>query len=137
MNTEGPSLNHMELVDAVTGQLDGVSRATVVKVLRATFDVIGQTLAARGTVSVTNFGRFATGTRRARNPITGETGLVTTTARWAATGALKTAVKTGQVPETFKKAGNGRPARSSSWDVPGEDQPTGTPASATNPTEVV
>lgn len=121
-NTSGPSFNHMQLVDAVTGQLDGVSRETVAKVMRGTFDVIGQTLAAKGTVSVTNFGRFTTFTRGVRNPLTGETGLVTTTARWAASGSLKKAVRTGTVPETFKKAGNGRPVR---------------PASATTPTEVV
>lgn len=131
MNTEGPTFNHMQLVDAVTGQLDGVSRETVARVLRTTFDVIGQTMAARGTVSVSNFGKFATFTRQTHNPLTGETGIITTTARWAATGALKTAVRTGNVPETLQKKSNGRPGRRR----PLEDDFT--PASATTPTEVV
>lgn len=109
-NTYGPSFNHMELVDAVAGET-GVDRDVVADVLRGAFDVIGRTLASRGTVTVTNFGRFSTYTRGARNPLTGETGFIATTARFRSSGSLKRAVRSGEVPETFKKRPSPRPSR--------------------------
>jgi len=97
-------LNHMSLVDAVVAE-SGVDRATVKVVLRATFDVIGRTVASGLKVTVTNFGTW----RRkvityTHNPHTGEPAGPTATVAFRPTGRLAEWAKSGTPAATLAKS---------------------------------
>jgi DNA-binding protein HU-beta len=96
-------LNHTQLIAAVA-QESGHSQAAVAAVLRATFDVVGRTVAGGGTVSVTNFGRFDRLVRKsAHNPQTMEPLGPTAGVRFKSSGRLREAVREGQQITTLKK----------------------------------
>lgn len=96
-------LNHMDLIAAVAAE-SGVSKAVVDKVLRATFDVIGRTVANNGRVKITNFGSwFRRIVPNTRNPQTGESLGPSATARFRASGKLADAVKAGVPADTLRK----------------------------------
>jgi nucleoid DNA-binding protein len=100
------ALNHGDLIRAVATE-SGVSQATVKAVLRATFNVIGRTVAGGHRVTVTNFGTWS---RRAisstRNPQTGQPAGPTATAVFRPTGRLSEWVRSGTPSGTLRKLSN-------------------------------
>lgn len=104
-------INQGRLAELVA-ERSGVDRRTVDTVLRATFDAIGSAVAYGEEVSVTNFGTWGSRERPAgvrRNPATG--GSVHVPAHRVPTfsysDAVREAAATGNVPDTFRKLGNG------------------------------
>jgi DNA-binding protein HU-beta len=104
------NLNHMALADAVAKE-SGVDRATVERVLRATFDVIGRTVIAGFKVTVTNFGTWHSHVlpgRTVRNPQTGETKDAPSARypRFLYSPKIRRASVSGEFLETLKKRGH-------------------------------
>jgi DNA-binding protein HU-beta len=67
-------MNKAELIDAIAGRIDGVSKAKVGEILDETLNTVRGTLVKGGQVALVGFGTFATGKRAARtgrNPRTG------------------------------------------------------------------
>lgn len=103
--------NQGQFTDMVTADSE-VPREDVERVLRSVFDVIGRTVAAGDSITVTNFGTWRSvesAGRIRRNPRTGETFEVAPYRRpvFLYSPAIREAVRTGDVPDTFKKSGNG------------------------------
>lgn len=102
-------MNHMGLVAAVAIEA-GVSRDVAARVLRATLDVVGRTVANGHHVTVTNFGTWARKViRGTRNPQTGEPGGPTATVTFRPTGKLSEWVKSGsaEAADTLAKSPKG------------------------------
>jgi nucleoid DNA-binding protein len=97
-------LNYGALVDAVAAE-SGVDKPTVRRVLRATLDVIGRTVATGYRVNITNFGAWSRKViSNTRNPQTGGSAGPTATASFRPTGRLSEWVRTGwPVQNTLKK----------------------------------
>jgi DNA-binding protein HU-beta len=97
-------LNYSDLVAAAAAEA-GVSQATVKKVLRATFDVVGRTTASGHRVTVTNFGTWR---RRAftnnRNPVTGEAAAPSAGVVFRSVGRLSEWAKSGRPGTTLAKS---------------------------------
>lgn len=105
-STETTNLNHMALVRAVSAE-SGVSQAVVRAVLRATFDVIGRTVANGYKVRVTNFGTWRRKVlANTRNPQTGEAAGPSASVSFRSTGRLSVWAKAGQAhpADTLAKA---------------------------------
>lgn len=69
-----PSLNKMTLADALAARM-GLSRGVAYEAVENLFEVVAETVAQGGSVSVTNFGSFSRTERQprmARNPHTGD-----------------------------------------------------------------
>lgn len=74
--TENPqmSLNKMSLADAIAART-GLARSVAYEAAESLFDIVAETVAKGGSVSVTNFGSFSRTEKRprmARNPQTGD-----------------------------------------------------------------
>jgi nucleoid DNA-binding protein len=96
-------LNHVSLIEAVAAE-SGVSRATVRKVLRATFDVVGRTVAKGYEVRVTNFGTWHRKTLDStRNPKTGEQAGPTASMGFRSNGRVREWVRSGVAGATLRK----------------------------------
>lgn len=96
-------MNHMDLIEAVAREA-GLPKATTARVLRATFDVIGRTVAEGGRVSVTNFGSwFLRVIPHTHNPKTLEKLGPVRVARFKASGRLAGQIKRGQPVTTLRK----------------------------------
>lgn len=108
----GKTLNHTQLIEAVAEEC-GESKKIVEKVLRATFDVIGRTVLAKGRVTVTNFGSWyasSVAPRVRRNPQTDEEWMASRTSyprfRWSP--RVRDAMTSGTSLTTLRKRGQGK-----------------------------
>lgn len=91
------TLGKADLVDALSGELDGVSKKAVAEHLEALLNLITKTVSKGGEVNITGFGKFSASKRAARtgrNPATGEAIKIAaaTVPRFSAGKALKDAV---------------------------------------------
>lgn len=105
-------LNQRALIEAVVTE-SGCRPAIVEKILRTFFDIVPRTLASGYPINVTNFGTWyplTDNARTARNPQTGDAVTVPETLRprfrWSP--AVKDALASGVVPDTFKKKASSR-----------------------------
>lgn len=106
-------LNHTDLIKA-TAKRSGKTFDEVDAVLRAAFDVIGETVTGRGRVTVTNFGSWhadKSPRRVRRNPQTGEEWMAPATwyPRFTWSPKVRKATAVGMTLPTLKKRGS-RPA---------------------------